>query len=73
MRKSDNVIFADLCKIMLRDNRGVAFTVTPSEGMLEPYEAITVTVMAYSDMWGVYTDVLVCEVCRLVSHEIISS
>ncbi|KAI0214893.1 Deleted in lung and esophageal cancer protein 1 [Lamellibrachia satsuma] len=52
---------SDLCKIVLQDNRGVAFTIEPSEGLLAPYESITATVTAFSDMWGTYSDIVNCQ------------
>ena len=57
----------DLCKIVLRENHGVAFSIEPFEGKLGPYEEITVTLTAFSDMWGTYTDAVNCQVCAGVT------
>eukprot|EP00163_Fabomonas_tropica_P026970 TRINITY_DN50_c0_g1_i1.p1 TRINITY_DN50_c0_g1~~TRINITY_DN50_c0_g1_i1.p1 ORF type:complete len:1698 (+),score=359.61 TRINITY_DN50_c0_g1_i1:1484-6577(+) len=47
---------------------GVAFHVEPSFGMLGPYEEIEVTVTLYNDMYGSYTDYLVCQYPGMETH-----
>ena len=54
---------AEYMKAVLRDNRGAAFLVDPSTGVLGPFSTLEVTVTAFSDMWGRYTDELICQVC----------
>ena len=58
-------ILADRAKAVLRDDRGAAFVVEPASGVLEPFAELTLSVTAYSDMWGSYTDNLVCKVAAL--------
>ncbi|KAK9527708.1 hypothetical protein VZT92_014247 [Zoarces viviparus] len=47
---------------LLADGKGAAFFVLPHSGMLGPFETQTVDVTAYTDMWGQYTDYLICKV-----------
>ena len=47
---------------MLRESKGAAFTVTPASGILQPFADELIEVTGYSDVWGVYTDTLVCKV-----------
>ncbi|XP_072179053.1 deleted in lung and esophageal cancer protein 1-like [Diadema setosum] len=56
---------ADYMKAILRDGRGAAFLVQPASGILEPFASLEVTVTAHSDMWGHYTDQLICKVSHL--------
>ncbi|KNC50559.1 deleted in lung and esophageal cancer protein 1 [Thecamonas trahens ATCC 50062] len=46
----------------LADGAGVAFAIHPAEGVLRPFESLTVVVVAYNEMPGEYTDALVVEV-----------
>lgn len=43
---------------------------TPSGGQLAPYQELVVELAVYSDMWGVYHDVLTCRVGELEPHRI---
>ena len=46
----------------LSDGTGVAFAIHPAGGVLGPYESVTLVVVAYNEMPGVYRDALVVEV-----------
>lgn len=58
----DLFYFADLSQAMLSQGRGAAFVCNPASGMLQPFGEEIIEVVAYSDMWGDYTDKLVCTV-----------
>ncbi|KAM9337193.1 deleted in lung and esophageal cancer protein 1 [Symphorus nematophorus] len=47
---------------LLAHGKGAAFFVLPDSGTLGPFEAQTVDVTAYTDMWGEYRDHLKCKV-----------
>ncbi|XP_078794887.1 deleted in lung and esophageal cancer protein 1 isoform X2 [Oryzias latipes] len=47
---------------LLADGRGAAFRVVPDSGLLGPFETQTVAVTAVTDMWGEYSDNLICKV-----------
>ncbi|XP_071803084.1 deleted in lung and esophageal cancer protein 1-like [Asterias amurensis] len=63
--RTPSQIKADYAKAVLRDNRGVAFVVSPASGVLEPFSQLAVSVEAFSDMWGSYTENLICKVSDL--------
>ena len=50
---------------VLKNDNGVAFTVEPAEGTLGPFAEVMISITCYSDMWGHYTDTLVCQVGQL--------
>ena len=62
--KSSSQLQADYTKAILRENRGLAFLVEPAVGSLKPFETLTVKVTLFSDMWGKYSDNLICKVIR---------
>lgn len=47
---------------MLSKGKGCGFVVMPSELDLPAHSCHVIQVTACSDMWGVYTDQLVCQV-----------
>ena len=51
-----------LASQLLSKERGCSFVVMPSELDIPAYSCLVIQVTAYSDMWGVYTDQLVCQV-----------
>ncbi|CAB4016963.1 Hypothetical predicted protein, partial [Paramuricea clavata] len=53
---------ADFCRSLLRDGRGAAFVCRPSCGELLPFQERIIEVTAYTDMWGEYSDHLICKV-----------
>ncbi|XP_037829185.1 deleted in lung and esophageal cancer protein 1 isoform X2 [Kryptolebias marmoratus] len=55
----------EFVRSLLADGKGAAFRVLPESGLLGPFETLTVDVTAYNDMWGEYTDHLVCKVGEL--------
>ena len=56
------LLITELCKTMLRQGLGVAFTVHPSSGLLQPFSEQMIEITSYSDMWGEYNDTLICRV-----------
>jgi hypothetical protein len=63
------LFFLDYCRSLLRDGRGAAFICRPSCGELLPFQECILEVTAYTDMWGEYSDHLVCK----VSNDIVIS
>ncbi|KAF6716700.1 Deleted in lung and esophageal cancer protein 1 [Oryzias melastigma] len=55
---------------LLADGRGAAFRVVPDSGLLGPFETQTVAVTAFADMWGEYSDNLICKVGDLEAEVI---
>ena len=47
---------------LLSDGRGACFTIEPSKCPLLAFESRKINITAYSDMWGQYTDQLICKV-----------
>ncbi|XP_038611437.1 deleted in lung and esophageal cancer protein 1 isoform X2 [Tachyglossus aculeatus] len=47
---------------VLSQGKGAAFWVQPAQGTLGPFEQLCVDITAYSNMWGAYSDILVCRV-----------
>ena len=52
----------DLKSTLLSEGLGAAFLLQPSFGTLQPFGEQIVEVTAYSDMWGKYSDNIVCKV-----------
>ncbi|XP_077347356.1 deleted in lung and esophageal cancer protein 1 [Lithobates pipiens] len=61
---------ADTRSRILSDGKGVAFIAQPSSGILGPFQEISINVTAYNNMWGEYSDQLVCTVGDLIPKEI---
>ncbi|CAJ0920507.1 unnamed protein product, partial [Ranitomeya imitator] len=61
---------SDFRTSVLSDGRGAAFIAHPSTGTLGPFQQICIDVNAYSNMWGEYSDLLVCTVGDLSPKEI---
>ena len=53
---------ADHAKGVLQGGHGAAFVVYPTQGTLEAFSELKIDVTVYSDMWGAYTDNLLCKV-----------
>ena len=52
----------DYASSLLCEGRGACFVVSPPTAALPPFSTTTVSVTAYSNMWGHYTDQLLCKV-----------
>ncbi|XP_029442886.1 deleted in lung and esophageal cancer protein 1 [Rhinatrema bivittatum] len=52
----------DYAAAVLSDGKGAAFLSQPPTGTLEAFQQFIIEVSAYNDMWGEYTDELVCKV-----------
>ena len=46
----------------MRDGRGAVFVPSPASDELLPFGYQVIEITGYSDMWGEYTDLLVCKV-----------
>lgn len=55
-------LLAEFVSSLLSQGKGAAFFVLPDSGILGPFEAQTVDITAYTDMWGEYRDDLICKV-----------
>ena len=56
----------ELITQLLADGRGACFTIEPAECPLLAFESRKIIITAYSDMWGQYTDQLICKVCDYI-------
>ncbi|KAG9476528.1 hypothetical protein GDO78_003199 [Eleutherodactylus coqui] len=61
---------ADFRASVLSDGKGAAFLPHPSAGTLGPFQQISIDVTAYNDMWGEYSDGILCTVGDLSPKEI---
>lgn len=52
----------DYVQHLLTNNLGAVLTVTPSTGRLGPFNEVKLVVSGYADMWGQYSDDIVCQV-----------
>ena len=52
----------DYSSSLLCEGRGACFVVSPGSGSLAPFSTARVELTAYSDMWGKYSDQLICKV-----------
>ena len=53
---------SDLSSALLCQGKGASFVPSPATGVLSPFSEEIIEISAYSDMWGVYTDNLICQV-----------
>ncbi|XP_040922334.1 deleted in lung and esophageal cancer protein 1 isoform X2 [Toxotes jaculatrix] len=61
-KKVEEKAHQEFVSSLLAHGKGAAFYVLPNTGTLGPFEAQTVDVTAYTDMWGEYRDHLICKV-----------
>jgi hypothetical protein len=47
---------------LLSNKLGAALLVHPSKGHLHPFDQVKINICGYADMWGVYSDSIVCQV-----------
>ncbi|TWW70940.1 Deleted in lung and esophageal cancer protein 1 [Takifugu flavidus] len=64
-KKTEERAQSEFVSHLLAHGRGAAFYVSPHSGMLGPFETKAVDVTVYTDMWGEYTDFLICKVGEL--------
>ena len=57
---------SDLSSALLSQGKGASFVPSPATGVLFPYSEEIIEMSAYSDIWGVYTDNLVCRVSSYI-------
>ena len=48
---------------MLSQGKGTSFVPVPAVGVLSAFTEDVIEISGYSDMWGQYTDKLICKVC----------
>uniref|UniRef100_A0A8V1A8F0 DLEC1 cilia and flagella associated protein n=1 Tax=Gallus gallus TaxID=9031 RepID=A0A8V1A8F0_CHICK len=53
---------SEFAAAMLSHGKGVAFHVQPSSGTLQAFQQLIIEITAYNNMWGEYSDDLVCKV-----------
>ena len=53
---------SDLSSALLSQGKGASFVPSPATGVLSPYSEEIIEMSAYSDIWVVYTDNLICQV-----------
>nr|KAG5714264.1 hypothetical protein BaRGS_018481 [Batillaria attramentaria] len=63
--RSNDKVEVNLKTMMLCQGLGAAFHLQPMSGTLQPFGEQVIEVTAYSDMWGSYTDNIVCKVGKL--------
>ncbi|KAJ0022899.1 hypothetical protein NQD34_015033 [Periophthalmus magnuspinnatus] len=61
-KKVEEKTHMDFVSSLLANGKGAAFFVRPDNGILGAFQTHTVDVTAYTDMWGDYTDNLICKV-----------
>ena len=61
------MFYLELCRTMLRQGRGTSFTVHPAAGVLQPFSEEMIELTSFCDMWGEYTDQLICRVNFLLT------
>ncbi|XP_021244314.1 deleted in lung and esophageal cancer protein 1 isoform X2 [Numida meleagris] len=53
---------SEFAAAMLSRGKGVAFHIQPSSGTLQAFQQLIIEITAYNNMWGAYSDDLVCQV-----------
>ncbi|POI32529.1 hypothetical protein CIB84_003720 [Bambusicola thoracicus] len=53
---------SEFAAAMLSHGKGVAFHIQPSSGTLQAFQQLIIEITAYNNMWGEYSDDLVCKV-----------
>ncbi|XP_031463677.1 deleted in lung and esophageal cancer protein 1 isoform X2 [Phasianus colchicus] len=53
---------SEFAAVMLSHGKGVAFHIQPSSGTLQAFQQLIIEITAYNNMWGEYSDDLVCKV-----------
>ncbi|XP_019855733.1 PREDICTED: deleted in lung and esophageal cancer protein 1-like [Amphimedon queenslandica] len=68
--KTEKQAKEELITQLLSDGRGACLTIEPSKCPLLAFESRKINITAYSDMWGEYTDQLICKVDGIDAHVI---
>ncbi|KAG5851028.1 hypothetical protein ANANG_G00088660 [Anguilla anguilla] len=61
-KKVEGKTYQDFVNSLLAHGKGAAFFIQPASGTLGPFETRTVDITAFTNMWGDYTDHLICKV-----------
>ena len=57
---------SDLSSALLSQGKGASFVPSPATGVLSPFSEEIIEISVYSDMWGVYSDNLICQVSSYI-------
>ena len=57
---------SDLSSALLGQGKGESFVPSPATGVLSPFSEGIIEITGYSDMWGVYSDNLICRVSKYI-------
>ncbi|XP_041040695.1 deleted in lung and esophageal cancer protein 1 isoform X2 [Carcharodon carcharias] len=63
--KSPNQLQREFADALLCHRKGAAFVVQPNAGTLGPFQQQAIEITAFANMWGDYTDYLICRVEKL--------
>ncbi|XP_072364174.1 deleted in lung and esophageal cancer protein 1 isoform X2 [Scyliorhinus torazame] len=63
--KSQNQLKRELADALLCHRKGAAFVVQPKTGSLGPFQQEAIEIAAFANMWGDYSDHLICRVGKL--------
>ncbi|KAJ8279540.1 hypothetical protein COCON_G00066060 [Conger conger] len=64
-KKTEGKTQQDFANSLLAHGKGAAFFIQPASGTLGAFETHTVDITAFTNMWGDYTDHLICKVGNL--------
>ncbi|XP_078087239.1 deleted in lung and esophageal cancer protein 1 [Mustelus asterias] len=68
--KSQNQLKREFADALLCHKKGAAFVVQPNAGALGPFQRQAIEISAFANMWGDYSDHLICRVGKLESNYI---
>ena len=57
---------SDLSSALLSQGKGASFVPSPTTGVLSPFSEEIIEISAYSDIWGAYSDNLICWVSSYI-------
>ena len=61
-------VVSDYVHQLLSNRLGAVLLVNPSEGRLRPFDQVKIIICGYADMWGQYSDSIVCQVLHSSSN-----
>jgi hypothetical protein len=64
-------IISEYVHQLLSNKLGAALLVHPSKGHLHPFDQVKINICGYADMWGVYSDSIVCQVLYTIHSVVI--
>ena len=57
---------SDLSSALISQGEGASFVPSPAAGVLSPFSEEIIEISACSDIWGVYSDNLICQVSTYI-------